>query len=90
MGWEMFFSILFGTVAVLLVIFGIYELILSAQALVPAGEYQGLIKLGVTLVMLMMFGGLTIVVSILSGAFFVFLGQAVGRLVGSLWNKMFR
>ena len=40
--------------------------------------------------MLMMFGGLTIVVSILSGAFFVFLGQAVGRLVGSLWNKMFR
>jgi hypothetical protein len=88
-GWETGFSILFGAIGVLLALFGAYEVISAAQGMVPPGEYRGLIRLGVTLVLILVCGGIFFVGTIFLTAFFICLGYVTGSAVGDLWNKLF-
>jgi hypothetical protein len=87
--WETGFTILFGGIGILLALFGVYEIIVAAQSLVPPGEYQGLIKLLVTLVMICVCGGIFFLATVLLTSVFAGLGHIVGSLVGDLWNKTF-
>jgi hypothetical protein len=88
-GWQTGFSILFGIIGGLLSSLGVYRVILAAQALVPPGEYRGLIKLGVVVVLVLVCGTLFLIAIGFAAAVCAILGRIVGSLVGDTWHKIF-
>jgi hypothetical protein len=80
-------SILFGALALFLTIFGAYSAINYATSVVPPGEYAGLIKLAVTCVLILTFGGLLLLVGVVGTTAAAALGGVLGIMLETGWEK---
>jgi len=81
------FSVLFGCLAFALMIFLCYFTVSSAVDLVPSGEWAGLIKLGVVILLIAAFGGVGALLSIVVIALASFTGFFIGEVVSGWWHK---
>ena len=77
---------LFGSLAVGLMAFLGYSLIIYGRSLVAAGEYAGLIKLGVTIGIILVCGSVFLISTIFVATLATFVGEIVSLFFSSIYE----